>query len=207
MCRPSFRWIDPHNLTSDELERRYLNTYQTSLIPLCRNNSRGILKLCSDFKPALTNDGICFTRNGGQTDTVFKSTPYMEMFKRSFIPGRDKDPVLNNRGSGPQFQFSFLIDGDRTMDLKKGVDWNSTEALTYNLAIHPTKNMADVQQIFDVTSTQILAGYRTIIKVKGIDFVSEQQIDDIDISKRKCKFEDENEELRVFKWYSRYVTV
>ena len=140
MCRHSLKMIDPHKLTLVELEKRHFGMYQTSLVPLCQNNSLAVLKNCSDFKPAVTNAGMCFARNGGQTDKVFKQTSYMEIFKRVFLPGRDQDPVLMNKGSGPKFQFSFVIDGHRTMDLKDGVEWNNTKALTFNLAIHPTNN-------------------------------------------------------------------
>ena len=180
-------------------------SYQTSLIPFCRKNSRTNKERCSDFKPAMTNDGICLSRNGGPIDTIFKSSAYIDAFKETFIPGRDKDPVLMNKGSGKKFQFSFVIDGQRTMDLKRGVKWNERKTSRYYVAIHPNHNMADIQEMFGVTSAQISAGYKTTIKVKGIDFVSEPQISDIDVSKRNCKFENENGESGLFKWYSRYV--
>ena len=199
--RYSFEWVNSSDLPPAELYARYMQTWDSTLIPLCRESSGSIPELCSDFKPALTNQGMCFTRNGAPTELIYKSSPYLEHFKRIFLSGRENDVVVPNKGSGTRFQFSFVIDGKRVMDLKNGVKWNKTKRATFALAIHSTKDMADIRD----TSVKISAGYKTTIRVNGMELFSDHMVKGVDVKKRECKFENENENLRVFKWYSRYV--
>ena len=143
---------------------------------------------------------MCFTRNGAATDAIYKSSPYLEQFKKIFLSGRENDVIVKNKGSGTRFQFSFVIDGKRVMDMKNGVKWNKTKRATFKLAIHSTKDMADIRD----TSVKISAGYKTTIRVNGMELFSDQMVEGVDVKKRECKFENENENLDVFKWYSRY---
>ena len=186
-------------LTDDEIVEMYLDTWQDSLIPLCANKSGSSPELCSEFRPALTNNGLCFSKNQGKIDEIYKSTQYIRLFKDVFLASRDQAPISKNLGSGMRFKYSFLVDANRVMDLKSGVYWNKTSQAMFKIALHQPHDMPDILD----GSIEIPAGKKVILKVHTIQLESEPTVKSVKSAKRMCKFPDENDDLSIFRWYSR----
>ena len=178
----------------------YLDIWRDSLVPLCANKSGRSPNLCSEFRPSPTNEGLCFTRNQGQPDNIYKPTRYVGLFKDVFLAGRDEFPISKNDGSGIQFKYTFMVDANRVMDLKSGVLWNqTTEPAVFKVALHQPHDIADIR----TGSYKILAGNRIVIRVKATELQSDLSVKSVKLAKRNCKFPDENDALSIFKWYSR----
>ena len=154
---------------------------------------------CTDFRPSFSNEGLCFTRNGAEVDTMYKKTPYMEIFKKIMIPGRINDTIISNKGSGIQYQYSFMVDANRYKDLKRGEVWNEETEINLKLAIHQPNSIADIRG----TGVQIYTGYKTTIRINIIQFYSKLNVKDVNTLTRGCKFENEVEDLGIFSNYSR----
>ena len=142
---------------------------------------------------------MCFTKNQAPTDSIFQSTPYIETFKSVFLENRDEFPILKNLGSGTRYKNSLLIDANQVMDLKNGMRWNQTRRATFKLAIHPNYDMADMRD----TGTNIVAGYKTTVRVNTIQLESNSAIKRLPLKKRNCKFDMEYDGLSIFQSYSR----
>ena len=176
-----------------------MDTWKDSLIPLCADRSGRIPSLCSEFKPSLSDQGLCFTQNHAPINKIFKPTKYIETFKKIFHSNETKKPITKNKGSGMRYKKSFLINANRVMDLKNGIDWNDTQRAIFRLALHPN---FDVPNIRD-TSINIFAGYRTTIRLNTIQLESDDSVQELDLKKRECRFEFENDNLTLFNSYSR----
>ena len=98
----------------------YLQSWNNALVPVCRQKRSSSFGECTDFRTSFTNNGLCFTRNGGHFDTMFKPTAYSSAFKNIMIPGRVNDSVRYIKGSGIQYQYTFVVDTNRHADLKRG---------------------------------------------------------------------------------------
>ena len=175
----------------------YLDTWRESLIPLCANKSGSTPTLCSEFKPSLSNQGMCFTKNQGPVDDIYKSTPYITTFNKTLLVDREQFLIPKNMGSGMRYKTSFLINANQVMDLKKGLKWNETKRATFRVAIHPNFDMPEIRD----TGIKVFAGYKTTIRVNTMQLESEENVKEKD--DRRCKFETEHDDLSLFKTYSR----
>ena len=98
---------------------------------------------------------------------------------------------------------AVTINANRVMDLKNGIAWNDTQQATFRLAFHPN---FDVPNLRD-TSINVFAGYRTTIRLHTIQLESDESVQHLDLEKRKCRFQFENDNLTLFNSYSRYFTL
>ena len=189
----------------DNLKKQqvYLDTWRDSLIPLCTNKSQTAPHLCSDFIPSLSNRGICFTKNQAPVKEIYRPTEYIATFTEAFLSNRDNFTILKNVGSGRRYKTSFLINANRILDLRNGVEWNQGMQAEFRLGIHPNFDMPEIRD----TSIKVDAGFKTTVKVNAIQLVSDPSIEDLDIDRRNCKFRSESEGMAIFKTYSRYISV
>ena len=177
----------------------YLDTWKDSLIPLCADRSGRIPSLCSEFKPSLSDQGLCFTQNHAPIDDIFKPTKYLHTFKQIFHSQQTRTPIIKNKGSGMRYKKSFMINANRVMDLKNGIAWNDTQQATFRLAFHPN---FDVPNLRD-TSINVFVGYKTTIRLNTMQLESDASIQHLDLKKRECRFEFEHDNLTLFNSYSR----
>ena len=177
----------------------YLQSWNRALVPLCRQRRSSIFTECTDFRSSFTNKGMCFTRNGGDFDKMFKPTPYSSAFKDIMIPGRKNDSVRYSKGSGIQYQYTFVVDTNRHADLKRGTHKILTSDSSIQLGIHSPDDIADIKG----SGISVQLGYETTIRINFQELYSDPTIKNIDPKKRQCKFDEENEDLKIFKWYSR----
>ena len=102
-----------------------------------------------------------------------------------------------------RYKKSFLINANRVMDLKSGIEWNDTQRAIFRLALHPNFDAANIRD----TSINVFAGYRTTIRLHTIQLESDDSVQHLDLRKRQCRFEFENDNLTLFNSYSRYNTL
>ena len=179
----------------------YRDTWRNSLVPLCTNRSQSAPHLCFEFRPSLSNRGMCFTKNQAPVSEIYHSTEYMKTFTDVFLGGRDDFAISNNMGSGRRYKTSFLINANQVMDMKNGLKWNQLKEAEFRVGIHPNWDMPEIRD----TSIKIDAGFKTIIRVNAIQLESDQSIKDLDIERRNCKFSSEYNGMSIFKTYSRYI--
>ena len=177
----------------------YLQSWNKGLVPVCRQKRSSSFSECTDFRASFTNKGLCFTRNGGNFDTMFKSTAYSTAFKNIMIPGRVNDSVRYSKGSGIQHQYTFVVDTNRHADLKRGTHRTLTTDSSIQLGIHSPNDIADIKG----SGIDIHHGYETTIRINFQELYSDPRIQTLQSRKRQCMFDDENEGLKVFNWYSR----
>ena len=191
------------SLDGKEKNLMYLNNWKESLIPLCSNTSQTSPHLCSEFRPSLSNNGLCFTKNQAPLDNIYRDRPYIQTFNDVFLKERDEFPVSKNMGSGQRYKNSFLINANQVMDLRRGVTWKQTKQASFRLGINSNHDMPEMRD----TSIKIDAGYKTLVRVHTMQLESQESIRTLTIVKRNCRFSFESERLLIFKHYSRYVYV
>ena len=194
-------------------ETLYRKTLFTRMIPICTQThpedwleSTSALQenegSCSDFIPSISNHGFCVTRNRDKLDTIFKQNNHMKSFATTFIPTNYVDVVKNISKKQSDYHFTFIIDGNQYKNLKRGMFWNVTLNKKFKIGIHSPQEIADVRG-WDQKMISASAGHITEIKIKLSEQKSERLIEEVPILNRKCRFQDENENLASIKWYSK----
>ena len=130
---------------------------------------------------------------------MLKPTTYTSEFKKTMLSGRENDSIRFNNGSGIQYQYTLLVDTNRHNDFKRGIFWKNKSKTNLQLGIHSPNDIADIKG----TGIDIYPGYETTIRINFQELYSDPSIRSIEPIKRQCKFDDENEDIGVFKWYSR----
>ena len=157
--------------------------------------------LCSEFRPSVSNYGMCFTKNQAPLAEIYRQTKYMEIFNDSFLRHRDNFTILKNMGSGMRYKNEFLINANQVMDMKKGMRWDQTKHAVFRLGIHGNHDMPEIRD----TGIKIKSGLKTVIMVNAIQLESDPSVQDLNVKQRKCRFESEFESMTIFKTYSRYI--
>ena len=183
------------------------------MVPFCEEaflNTNGefedfsldILNACSQFIPTYSNNGLCLTRNGAALGTKFRGNQHLTSFKNIFIPPIYNQTVTNIKDDQSGHHFTFIIDGNRYKDLKRGIDWMKPSFSKFHLAIHQPNETGDIRgwsnKIINVPSGQI-----TTIRINLSEQKSKESIRHLPIEKRGCRFSDESEILSSFKLYSK----
>lgn len=190
------------DLNLNERKSIYLDNWRESLIPLCENRPYSSIHLCSDFKPSLSNRGMCFTTNLAPVYDIYRPTPYIKTLNETFMLGREESPILKNMGSGMRYKNTFLIDAGRVFNLKRGLKWSETKRALFHVGVHQNTDMPEVRD----TSIEVYSGYKTTIRVNAVQLESNPKIILMrNLAKRNCKFEAESDGLYMFKTYSRYI--
>ena len=189
------------HLTDMEKEAMYHDIWRNSLIPLCTNKSLTAPHLCSEFRPSLSNYGMCFTKNQAPLTDIYSPTEYMRIFNDTFLHDRDDFTNMKNKGSGMRYKTAFVINANQVMDMKKGMKWNKTKKATFRLGIHGILDMPEIRD----TGIKINAGLKTIIRVNTIEVESDPSVEDLPVEKRMCKFNAETDGMTLLKRYSRYI--
>ena len=192
--------------------KKYQEMFFTKMIPFCEeaflntngklvNISMDILSACFQFIPTYSNNGLCLTRNGASLETRFRENRRLSSFKDTFLPIKYNQSVKNIKEDQSGHHFTFLIDGNKFKDLKRGVDWMKPSFSKFHLAIHQPNETGDIRgwsnKIINVPSGQI-----TTIRINLSQQKSKESIRTLPIEKRGCKFADETGGLSSFKLYS-----
>ena len=139
---------------------------------------------CTDFKPSVTNEGLCFTRNSGNFDKIFKPSQYVDEFKKIMLSGGENDSVQHNKGSGIQYQYTFIVDANRYNDLRRGNIWNKETDTNLHLGVHSPNDIADIRG----SGIAIHSGYETTIRINLKELYSDPSIRSIAPNRRPVSY-------------------
>ena len=98
-----------------------------------------------------------------------------------------------------RYKKSFLMNANRVMDLRNGIQWNDTQKAIFRLALHPNFDLPNIRD----ASINVFAGYKTTIRLNTMQLESDESVKGLELQKRGCRFEFEHENLTLFKSYSR----
>ena len=177
----------------------YRDTWRNSMIPLCTDRPTDPFHLCSEFRPSLSNRGMCFTKNQAPVDEIYRTTQYTKAFTDAFLGDRDNFNISKNVGSGKRYKTTFLINANQVMDMKNGMKWNLTDQAVFQLGVHAQYDMPEIRD----TGIQVEAGFKTIIKLNAIQLESDPSVQDLKVERRNCRFPSESDGMTIFKTYSR----
>ena len=152
-----------------------------------------IIDSCNLFHPIVTDTGICHSFNAKSTVELLKPSYFKESFVDAFssdLPANQT--VRNGTSSGPKHSLNFYLMGN---NFHRRLDEEPS---------HFYIGISDQNDYFDMKSIgqKVKPGYETIWKVHAMEIVPSDDLHDVPIEKRKCRFQDENDGLEIFKQYS-----
>ena len=179
------------------------------MVPICSQSflqedielTNGIYEACSDFLPSYSNHGLCLTRNGANLDTIYRTSEYLQIFNKTFIPSRHQQKTQNIPKPISRHHFTFIIDGNRYKDLKRGKNWNMTSKAKFKIGIHSPNETADIRGWYNEI-INVAAGFITTIRINLSQQKSEEPTRQLFQNQRGCRFQEENYDLTSFKSYS-----
>ena len=187
------------------------NGNTTRVIPICMrlhpddkkksDKSISIVQACSDFLPSFSNEGMCLTRNGLSMNDLIRRSEKLTAFESIFSSSNNNNTVENISKRQSEYHLTFIIDGNRDSNLKRGKNWNVTSNDKIQIGIHSPEEVADIRG-WKNTIINAVTGHITTIKVKPSQQKSEEDIRTLPVTHRKCRFEDENHDLSSFKIYN-----
>ena len=141
----------------------YKELLVTKMIPICSqsflqtsleltNEWQKVYEACSDFLPSYSNHGLCLTRNGRKLDTIYRTSEHLETFHKTFLPSRYQHEVRHISRDISRHHFTFIIDGNRYKDLKRGEEWNMTSNAEFKIGIHSPNETGDIRGCLLYTS-------------------------------------------------------
>ena len=172
-----------------------------SMIPWCELERKkesleakyGGGEICNLFNPIVTDLGICHSFNPRQTMDMLKPSMFTEAFEEAFKDDLPINPVINGSGSGVENALDFyLMDNS----FRRMTDEKPSRFL---LGLTTKNNYFDMKSVSQV----IKPGFHTIWKVQAIEIFPSDNLRDLPILKRNCRFPDETDDLQIFKVYSK----
>ena len=158
---------------------------------------------CTDFVPSFSNQGLCLTRNGAKLDVLYHQNDYLRTFNKVFNIEEYQKEVSNIAEQPSEQHMSFIIDGDSFKNLKRrSSEWNRSSYTEFRVGLHSPTDVADIRG-WDSKVINVPTGFVTSIKVDLSEQEGDATIRTVSVSKRGCKFHDENEDLSSIKWYSK----
>ena len=171
--------------------------------PISADTSQNDDSTCTDFIPSFSNHGLCLTKNGADLDTLFHQNEYLGTFKKVFNFQEYHKEIKNIAEQPSEQHMTFIIDGDSFKNLKRGSsEWNSSSYTEFRVGLHSPTDVADIRG-WDSKIINVPTGFVTSIKVDLSEQKGDSSIRPVSVSKRGCKFNDENEDLSSIKWYSK----
>ena len=172
----------------------------TTMIPWCRMNNgfqkpdeAGFKYECTLFDPVATDMNICHSFNAKQTIDLMQESQFtkafMEAYKKDLPKGKRN---FYGKGSGEDYSLEFYL-MDNHFWRKK-----TSEPSTFLMGITSESDYFDIKS----SSQRIKAGYHTILKVQAMEILPSEDLHDVPIEKRECRFPDEVHDLEIFKVYS-----
>ena len=192
----------------DETSKRKVD--KNSLLPWCilENDEEKYnffdRSSCELFQPVFTDVGMCHSFNPTPVADMLKPSYYSQ----SFIEAYGEDLLPNEKlhmgiKSGKALDFYLMGSTYRqkyeaqTKGFMSSIK-NDIDISKFLVGISNKHQYIDMKDI----SKTILSGYHVIWEIQAMEIVPTSQLHDIPIAKRKCKFENEIEDMQIFKIYS-----
>ena len=153
--------------------------------PQPNNNCQG------QFKPVLTEHGICYSFNPTSWEDSLKATPYTDIFKTVFgmESANITDPV-KLRNVGNVYKMHITLDSHQSK-----LGFEKSEG-SFSISLNARNEyMKSIDE-----EIKISLGYHTSIRVTPKQFKSTDSFKKLSLEKRGCQYEHEtNNNLRLFK--------
>ena len=150
---------------------------------------------CHLFDPVVTDVGICHSFNAIKTNEMLHQSYFKQSFENAFKSDlTDNSAIWNGSGSGEDYSLNFyLFDNVAIRRMSKSMPRSFRMSLS---------TMADY---YDFSSTYqiIKPGYHTIWKIQAMEIAPANDLHELPVDKRNCRFPDEASELNIFKVYSK----
>ena len=167
-----------------------------TLIPWCDLNDQKIssklaIDSCNLFEPVITDMGLCHSFNPTPVSKLLAPSYFKEAFLEAFKSDLNPNStILMGTGSGTSQALDFFV------LTKSNLQSKESNRMWMGLSTH--NGYFDMKSV----SQPIKPGYQTTWKVQAMEIWPSQDLHDIPIDKRKCRFEDEAENLILFDHYS-----
>ena len=156
---------------------------------------------CNFFQPVFTDLGMCHSFNPTPVTNLLKPSHFTKAFYNAFQNDLILDGILHN-GTESGDTFKFLLQGNQRLrhtSHGKGRLGADLRPSTFHFGLSSSNEYFNLQG----SSKVIPAGHRIRWNVQVMEIVPTESMKDISINSRKCRFPDENEELTIFKTYSK----
>ena len=150
---------------------------------------------CDLFQPVVTDMGICSSYNPTPMTELMKKSHFMDSFKSAYNEDFISNYSLNYGEKLGKTLKLFL--GLTPIHPKQEIE-HSEVPVNFYVGISSSKEFFEMKLASDI----VKAGYRTVIRVEPTEIVASEDLRSIQISKRKCHFEDELDDLKLFSKYS-----
>ena len=156
---------------------------------------------CQLFQPVFTDSGMCHSYNPTPVIDLLTESYFMESFHEAF-----REDLLPNKtlhmgtDSGDAINF-YLMGNHRYRHTSRGqfIFGKKLEPSRFLLSLSNNNEYVGMQ-----SSRKIMpAGYKVTFSVQAMEIVPSEDLRDISIESRKCRFYDEIEGLELFKTYSK----
>ena len=187
------------SLSSPANETRSIFDFKSSIIPQCWINkdkpdfsTSSYREQCNLFQPVITDMGICHAFNPTPSMDMLAASYFTDSFNDAFKNDLIKSATIHNgTGAGEKNSLNFYLLGKNYIKdegIKTKFFWG----------------LSNKEGYFDMKSLRksVKVGDHTTLKVQAMEVVPSNDLHDVPIEKRKCRFEDEVEDLIIFKSYS-----
>ena len=149
---------------------------------------------CTLFEPVMTDSNVCHSFNPIKTLDFLQPSKYTSSFKKVYATDiSDNDSVYMGNGAGENHALNFYL---MNLDFRRqGTEYKPPP---FYVGISNRKDYLDMESIGQATKP----GYHTIRKVQAMEIVPSEDLHSVLINKRKCMFEDETDNLKIFRKYS-----
>ena len=152
------------------------------------------LDACNLFQPVITDMGLCHAFNPTPTANILTQSYFKDSFIKAFGDDFNQEQrIEKGLGSGRSNALDFYIfkESDQLEE-----ETNIPKEVWMGLSTH------DGYMEMKSVSQPIRFGYHTTWKVQAMEILPSDDLKEIPIEKRHCRFEDEAEDLILFNLYS-----
>ena len=156
---------------------------------------------CQHFQPVITDKGMCQAFNALPVSNIIIPSYFTESFNNAYQHDLINDGMLHmGRQSGDSFIF-YLLGNYRARVTQHGKG-------LFNEEMGPSVFMlgiSNANEYFDLQASRkiIPAGNRLTISIRSMEVVPTKGMKDVSIESRKCRLPEENQDLKIFKSYSK----
>ena len=147
---------------------------------------------CNLFQPVLTDFGICHSFNAKNSVDLLKDSEFKSIFQKVYQPDLIQSEIEKGIGAGSNLALDFVLDNGDMMS-------NGRSKNGFQLGISSFWDVFDLRS----SSIQIKPGYKYVINVYPVEVKAKENLREVSIEKRTCRFHDEYDDImEFFNFYS-----
>ena len=179
----------------DEVERS--QQHLLPLIPVCKTNERRF-STCNSFKPILTATGVCHSYNGISAQEMYRATPYLKTFSKVYDV-KPMEEVQTVKGFGIDQGVTFILDSNRKTRPSHYIRGMRTqETSKFKILLGSKYKTFDTRK----HGIYVKSGQHLVLKVSLSQLTGSNDLRQLSIEQRKCRFMDENDGMEFMKYYT-----